>query len=79
MLSQAITNFDPRTKKFTRYPLPFAGLGIVVVRVGTENRYIWFAGFHSNSNVRFDTQTEKIDVFTNPLPLSIPRENTVDP
>jgi streptogramin lyase len=55
MLGQAITKFDPRTKHFTRYPLPLDGLGIVVVRAETENRYIWFTGFGSNSNVRFDT------------------------
>ncbi|KAL1604245.1 hypothetical protein SLS59_004039 [Nothophoma quercina] len=79
MLGQAITKFDVKTKKFTRYPLPLDGLGIVVVRAETENRYIWFTGFLSNSNVRFDTQTEKIDVFTDPLPASFPTENTVDP
>lgn len=79
MLGQAITRFDPRTKQFTRFPLPLTGLGIVVVRAETENRYIWFTGFVSNSNVRFDTQTEKIDVFTDPLPASFPTENTVDP
>lgn len=78
MLGQAITRFDPSTKKFERFPLPLNGLGIVVVRAETEGRYIWFTGFVSNSNVRFDTQTEKIDVFTDPLPASFPTENTVD-
>lgn len=78
MLGQAITKFDVKTKKFTRYPLPLNGIGIVVVRAETENRYIWFTGFVSNSNVRFDTRTEKIDVFTDPLPASFPTENTVD-
>jgi len=78
MIGSAITRFNPVTKKFTRFPVPLTGLGIVVVRAETENRYIWFTGFLSNSNVRFDTKTEKIDVFTDPIPGAFPTENTVD-
>jgi len=78
MLGQAITKFDVKTKRFTRYPLPIDGLGPAVIRAETENRYIWITGFLSNSNIRFDTKTKKIDVFTDPLLASFPAENTVD-
>jgi streptogramin lyase len=77
ILGQAITKIAPRTKRFTCYPLPLSGLGIVVVRAETESRYIRFTGFVSNSNVRFGTRKEKIDVFTDPLPASFPTENMV--
>ncbi|KZM27760.1 uncharacterized protein EKO05_0005727 [Ascochyta rabiei] len=78
MLGQAITKIDAKTKQFTRYPLPLDGLGIVEVSAETYNHCIWFTGFLSNSNFRFDTKTEKNDVFTDPLPVSFPTENTVD-
>jgi hypothetical protein len=50
-----------------------------VVRTETENRYTWFTGFVSSSNVRFDTRIEKIDIFTDPLLASFSTENIVDP
>lgn len=80
MLGNTITVFNPTTHTFTRYPVPVPAAGIVVVRAETQRRYIWFTGFTSNANVRFDTVTEAVDVFFEPavLPAALPTENTVD-
>jgi hypothetical protein len=78
-MSGLLRCWDKPSQSSNPDPLPLEGVGIVVVRTETENRYTWFTGFVSSSNVRFDTRIEKIDIFTDPLLASFSTENIVDP
>ncbi|MCJ1441974.1 MAG: hypothetical protein MMC23_002466 [Stictis urceolatum] len=77
-MGNKIAKFDTGTKTFTEFVIPVPLQGPSVVRAETEGRYIWITGLTGNSLVRYDMETDTVDVVTNPTLLSFPTEDTVD-
>jgi len=61
-----IIKFDPRTSKFTDYPLPLPGRSAIGIDASSDGR-IWF-GTSSGHLGRFDPKTERFTYWTSPGP-----------
>lgn len=77
LLGNKLGQLDPATGKIKEFLVPQPLSGPAVIRVETENRYIWFTLFLGNGLARFDMQTETIEVVTYPSPLAFPAEDTL--
>lgn len=78
LLGQKIGRFDPHTRTFTEYPVPLSLSGPAVIRVETENRYIWFTAFIGNGMGRLDKVTGEITATPNSLVGGFVAEDTID-
>jgi virginiamycin B lyase len=70
-----LTEFNPKTGKFTHFPdVPFS-YGIALSRDGTP----WFAEFNPNGKIgKVDSKTGKVTKYTVPTPNAWPRRIQVD-